>query len=74
MLKDIKTSMSRSDNKLFTETEIAERRGFTVATLRKRRLMKRPPPYQKIDGSVRYSPCDVGRYLAQQRIEPRRSV
>jgi predicted DNA-binding transcriptional regulator AlpA len=72
--KDVESTNSLSGDRLLTETEVADRLGVKVATLRKRRLLQRPPAYHKIGRSVRYAPSDVEQFLAGQRIEPRRSA
>ena len=57
---------------LLTENQVAALLGITVGTLRKRRLFQRPPVNHKIGRSVRYARADVERFLAEQRVEPRR--
>jgi hypothetical protein len=70
----VESSTSLSGDRLLTETEVAGRLGVKVATLRKRRLLQRPPAYHKIGRSVRYASADVEQFLTGQRIEPARSA
>lgn len=46
--------MSNSFESLLTEHEVARLLHVSVATIRKRRLFRQPPPWVKIGASVRY--------------------
>jgi predicted DNA-binding transcriptional regulator AlpA len=68
----IQTQTTQSTNGLLNENQVAACLGITVATLRKRRLLGRPPAYHKIGRSVRYSAADIEQFIASQRVDVRR--
>lgn len=58
--------MATSGNKLeplLSEREIARITGLSLATIRRRRLLKLPPRYLKISSAVRYRRADVAAWL-----------
>jgi predicted DNA-binding transcriptional regulator AlpA len=48
---------------LLTEKQAAERLSLSLATLRRRRMERRPPGFVKIGASVRYRPEDVEAFI-----------
>ncbi len=52
-------------NRLLNEREVAELLGVSVATIRRRRLLKQPPTATKIGSAVRYKPSDIEAFLGQ---------
>jgi hypothetical protein len=72
--RDVESTPSLSGDRLLTQTEVVDRLGVKVATLRKRRLLQRPPAYHKIGRSVRYASADIEQFLIGQRIEPWRML
>ena len=53
------------DKPLLTETELADRLGVTVHTVRRWRYLRPPegPPVRKVGRAVRYAVADVERWL-----------
>jgi predicted DNA-binding transcriptional regulator AlpA len=49
---------------LLTEIEVARLLNLSVATIRRRRLLRQPPNWVKIGGSVRYRPEAIERLIA----------
>ena len=58
---------------LLTEHQVAEILKVSVATIRRRRLLRQPPDFVKIGASVRYRPESIQRLIqnAEQHIGPR---
>jgi len=52
-------------NRLLNEREVADLLGVSVATIRRRRLLKQPPTATKIGSSVRYKTSDIDEFLGQ---------
>ncbi len=48
---------------LLTEHEVARLLKVSVATIRRRRLLKQPPTWIKIGASVRYTPYSISAFL-----------
>jgi len=48
---------------LLTEHEVAKILRVSVATIRRRRLLKQPPTWIKIGASVRYTPYSISAFL-----------
>jgi predicted DNA-binding transcriptional regulator AlpA len=48
---------------LLTEHEVARLLKVSVATIRRRRLLKQPPTWIKIGASVRYTPESISAFL-----------
>lgn len=55
---------------LLTEHEVAQRLKVSVATIRRRRLLRRPPEWVKIGASVRYRPEAVERLIESGTCSP----
>jgi predicted DNA-binding transcriptional regulator AlpA len=51
---------------LLNEHDVARIVGLSVASVRRRRLLKLPPKYIKIGASVRYRPKDVESWIEAQ--------
>lgn len=48
---------------LFDEREAARRLGLSVATLRRRRLLRQPPAWVKLGGRVLYRAVDLNAFV-----------
>ena len=57
---------------LLGEREAAARLGLSVKTLRRWRWARRGVPWIKLagNGAVRYSPCDLEKFIQAGRVEP----
>ena len=51
---------------LFNEREVARLTGLSVGTMRRRRLLRQPPPFLKLGSSVKYRPTDVAAWIESQ--------
>jgi predicted DNA-binding transcriptional regulator AlpA len=51
---------------LLTEQDVARITGLSVATMRRRRLLRQPPLYKKLGAAVRYHPGDVAAWINAQ--------
>lgn len=56
-------SPNNSLEALLTEAEVAELLKVSLATIRRRRLLRQPPEVVKIGASVRYRPDSVRRLI-----------
>ena len=56
-------TVSHPFEKLLTEHEVAKILSVSVATIRRRRLLKQPPIWIKIGASVRYTPRSISAFL-----------
>jgi hypothetical protein len=56
-------SVSHALEQLLTEHEVAKILRLSVATIRRRRLLKQPPTWIKIGASVRYTPQSISAFL-----------
>jgi predicted DNA-binding transcriptional regulator AlpA len=67
------TNKHTSIEDLLTEHEVAELLRVSVATIRRRRLLRQPPEWLKIGASVRYTRASIGRFIdsSQQTFEAR---
>lgn len=52
---------------LLDERQVAQLLNISVATLRRRRLLKLPPDWLKIGASVRYQPATIAAFLKTTR-------
>jgi hypothetical protein len=50
---------------LLTEHDVARILKLSVATIRRRRLLRQPPTWIKIGASVRYKPSSIAAFLAE---------
>lgn len=50
---------------LLTEQDVAEALNVSVATIRRRRLLRQPPHWVKFGASVRYKPETIRRLIAE---------
>jgi hypothetical protein len=57
------TAESNSLETLMTEHDVARVLKVSVATIRRRRLLRQPPDWVKIGASVRYRPEAVNRLI-----------
>jgi predicted DNA-binding transcriptional regulator AlpA len=48
---------------LLNEHDVAHVTGLSVASIRRRRLLKQPPIFRKIGAAVRYRPEDVAAWI-----------
>ena len=55
----ISTSLTSTLEELLTEHDVARLLKVSVATIRRRRLLRQPPVWVKIGASVRYKPAAV---------------
>ncbi len=55
---------------LLNEHEVARLLNVSVATIRRRRLFRRPPEWIKLGASVRYTRDSVNRLIECSRIQP----
>lgn len=51
---------------LLTEKEVARLLNVSVATIRRRRLAQQPPEWIKLNGSVRYRPETIRRFISER--------
>jgi predicted DNA-binding transcriptional regulator AlpA len=51
---------------LLTEKEVARLLNVSVATIRRRRLARQSPEWVKFNGSVRYRPEAIRRFIAER--------
>ena len=58
------TTTSNAFEALFTEHDLAQLLKVSVATIRRRRLLRQPPNWVKIGASVRYRPADIAAFIA----------
>lgn len=61
--------MEQSSN-LLNEHEAAQRLGLSVATLRRRRLLRQPPTYIKISARVLYRAEDLTGFVEANAVRP----
>jgi hypothetical protein len=59
-------SQSAASHRLWNEHEVARYLGISVATLRRRRLFRKPPCFIRIGASVRYRWQDIQSFVAGQ--------
>ena len=62
--------MNTNVEALLTEHEVAQRLNVSVATIRRRRLLRRPPEFVRIGSSVRYRPEAVERLIESGTCSP----
>jgi len=55
----IHTPLSTTLQELLTEREVARLLKVSIATIRRRRLLRQPPNWVKIGASVRYRQTDI---------------
>lgn len=60
------TTASSPLDKLLNEHDVARITGLSVATIRRRRLLKQPPKFIKLGAAVRYRPTDVAAWIHSQ--------
>jgi hypothetical protein len=53
------TTVGNTIEVLLTERDVAELLKVSIATIRRRRLLRKPPDWVKIGSSVRYTPDSV---------------
>ncbi len=61
-----------TDIELFDEREAARRLGLSVATLRRRRLLRQPPTFVKLGGRVLYRQSDLGTLIEENLVTARK--
>jgi len=54
---------------LLNEHEVARLTGLSVATIRRRRLLKQPPRFLKLGAAVRYKPGEVKAWLDSMEVK-----
>jgi predicted DNA-binding transcriptional regulator AlpA len=59
----VSEAVSYPFEKLLTEGEVAKILSVSVATIRRRRLLRQPPVWIKIGASVRYTPQSISAFL-----------
>ncbi len=59
-------TLDNSLQELLTERDVARIVGLSVASIRRRRLLKQPPRFRKIGAAVRYQPSDVAAWIEAQ--------
>ena len=64
--KDQMTPANKVLEELLTEHDVARITGLSVATMRRRRLLRQPPLYKKLGAAVRYHPDDVATWINAQ--------
>jgi predicted DNA-binding transcriptional regulator AlpA len=67
------TSLEQRQQELLTEHEVAALLKLSVATIRRRRLLRQPPDFLKIGSSVRYRRKAIERLIdaSEQHMEAR---
>lgn len=60
-----------STRRLLREKQVNEEYGFSLAWLRKMRLLRRGPPYLKLNRLVVYKREDLEKWLDQHLISPK---
>jgi hypothetical protein len=63
-----------TESVLFDEREAARRLGLSVATIRRRRLLRLPPAWVKLGGRVLYRPQDLVDFIDANVVELSSSV
>jgi predicted DNA-binding transcriptional regulator AlpA len=53
---------------LLNEYEVARLTGLSVASIRRRRLLRQPPQFLKLGASVRYRPSAIRDWLESQEV------
>jgi predicted DNA-binding transcriptional regulator AlpA len=53
---------------LLNEYEVARLTGLSVASIRRRRLLRQPPKFLKLGASVRYRPSAIRDWLESQQV------
>ncbi len=57
-------------DEMFPDIEAARRIGLSVATLRRRRLLRQPPAYVKLGGRVLYRARDLDAFVEANLVLP----
>ena len=57
------TTTSNALEALLTEHDVARLLKVSVATVRRRRLLRQPPNWVKLGASVRYRPADIAAFI-----------
>ena len=57
------TTQSNPLDRLLNEHDVARVTGLSVATIRRRRLLKRLPKFIKLGAAVKYRPADVAAWI-----------
>jgi predicted DNA-binding transcriptional regulator AlpA len=57
------TDVSRTMQSLLNEHDVARITGLSVASVRRRRLLRLGPKYYKLGAAVRYRPEDIAAWL-----------
>ena len=57
-----------NENTLLTEQEAADFLKLSCKTLQRRRFTKKPPSYINLNGTIRYSRCDLEDYLQKSAV------
>lgn len=55
---------------LLDEKEAGRRLGLSVATMRRRRLLRLPPAWVKLGGRVLYRPLDLDTFIEANLVQP----
>lgn len=53
---------------LLNEHDVARLTGLSVATIRRRRLLRQSPKYLKLGNSVKYKPSDLQAWIESQPV------
>lgn len=61
---------SAPEQVLINEKQAAKRLGLSVATLRRRRLLRQPPPFVKLGNRVLYRAEDLTAFIAANIVRP----
>jgi len=62
------TETSPELEKLLNEYEVARLTGLSVASIRRRRLLRQPPKFLKLGASVKYRPSTIREWLESQEV------
>lgn len=65
------TTNGSAETGLFDEREAARRLGLSVATMRRRRLLRRPPVWVKLGARVLYRNSDLEAFVEANVVELR---
>jgi len=58
--------MANTIEALWNERDVARISGLSVATIRRRRLLRQPPKFIKLGAAVKYKPTDVAAWIDSQ--------
>jgi prophage regulatory protein len=60
------TTANNTLERLLNEHDVARVTGLSVATIRRRRLLRQPPKFIKLGAAVKYKPADVAAWIDSQ--------